>query len=86
MATRKLDMGAAWSGATALIAQNKDTVSAIAGLFFFLPYLAVGLLAPDMASSETPEIAPGASPDAAMQAMLEQLSNAYADNWPVVMG
>ncbi|MGY6635673.1 MAG: hypothetical protein ABS49_10845 [Erythrobacter sp. SCN 62-14] len=86
MATRKLDMGAAWSGATALIAQNKDTVSAIAGLFFFLPYLAVGLLAPDMASPETPEIAPGASPDAAMQAMLEQLSNAYADNWPLFMG
>lgn len=81
MATRKLDMGAAWSGATTLIAQNKDTVGALAGLFFFLPYLAVGLLAPDLANPEPAEIAPGASPDAVMQAMMEQFSQAYSQNW-----
>jgi hypothetical protein len=85
MATRKLDMGAAWSGATALIAQNKDTVGAIAGLFFFLPYLTVGLLAPDLADPEPVEVAPGASPDAAMQAVMEQFSQTYADNWPLFL-
>lgn len=85
MATRKLDMGAAWNGATTLIAQNKDTVGAIAGLFFFLPYLAVGLLAPDLANSERVEVSPGASPDAAMQAMLEQFSQTYAQNWPLFL-
>ncbi len=79
-------MGAAWSSAMSLIAQNKDTVSAIVGLFYFLPYLAVGLLVPEAASPQSPEVAPGASPDAAAQAAINQLSQAYADNWPVLLG
>jgi hypothetical protein len=85
MATRKLDMGAAWAGATGLIAQNKDTVSAIAGLFFFLPYLTVSLLAPDIANPEPIDIAPGTSPDAAMEAMMEQFSQGYSENWPMFL-
>ncbi len=85
MAARKLDMGEAWSNATGLIAQNKDTVGAIAGLFFFVPYLAVSLLAPDLANPEPVAADAGASPDAAMAAMLEQMTQAYADNWPLFL-
>ena len=44
MALRKLDMGTAWTQATGLMGANRDTISAIAGLFFFLPALASGLL------------------------------------------
>lgn len=78
-------MGAAWSSAMSMIAQNKDTVSAIVGLFYFLPYLAVGLLVPEAANPQSPEVAPGASPDAAAQAAFDQLMGAYADNWPVLL-
>lgn len=85
MAARKLDMGEAWSSATGLIAQNKDTVSAIAGLFFFVPYLAMSLLAPDLANPEPAAADAGASPDAAMAAMLEQMTQAYSDNWPLFL-
>lgn len=85
MAATKLDMGAAWSSATGLIAQNKDTVSAIVGLFFFLPYFAVSLLVPEAAAPPPPEAVPGARPDAATQAALEQLTQTYADNWPVLL-
>lgn len=86
MAGKKLDMGAAWSSAMSLIAQNKDTVGAIVGLFFFLPYLAVALLVPEAANPQPAEVAPGASPDAAAKAAMEQLTAAYADNWPVLLG
>jgi hypothetical protein len=86
MAGKKLDMGAAWSSAMGLISQNKDTVGAIIGLFYFLPYLAVGLLAPEAANPQSADVAPGASPDAAARAALDQLTAAYADNWPVLLG
>lgn len=78
-------MGAAWSSAMGLISQNKDTVGAIVGLFYFLPYLAVGLLAPEAANPQPAEVAPGASPDAAARAAIDQLTAAYADNWPVLL-
>lgn len=68
----------------ASLAQNKDTVSAIVGLFFFLPYLAIALLAPD-ANTATTGIAPGASPDDAMRDMLDQMSAVYAENWPYLL-
>ncbi len=85
MTGKKLDMGAAWSSATALIAQNRDTVSAIIGLFFFLPYLAVGLLAPDTMYAPEPEVTPGATPDAALQMALDQMSQSYIQNWPLLL-
>lgn len=85
MAGKKLDMGAAWSSAMGLIAQNRDTVGAIVGLFYFLPYLAIGLLVPEAANPQGAEIAPGASPDAAAKAAIDQITQAYADNWPVLL-
>ncbi|MCU0947949.1 MAG: hypothetical protein MUF47_06825 [Porphyrobacter sp.] len=85
MTGRKLDMGAAWSSAMAMIGQNKDTVSAIVGLFYFLPYLAVGLLAPEAINPQPGDGGAGGSPDAAAQAAIDQLSAAYADSWPMLL-
>ena len=85
MTGRKLDMGAAWSNATAMIGQNKDTVSAIVGLFYFLPYLAVGLLAPEAINPQPADVGAGGSPNAAAQAAIDQLSAAYADSWPMLL-
>lgn len=84
MTNRKLDMGKAWTQATALIGSNRDTIGAIAGLFFFLPSLALALFAPDLVN---PTVAgpDGADPQVAFQAMINQMTQAYADNWPMFL-
>ena len=82
MTQRKLDMGLAWTQATGLIGANKDTVGAIAGLFFFLPGLALALLAPELASPQ-PAGPAGSDPQAAFEGMMNQLTQAYAENWPI---
>lgn len=81
MANRKLDMGKAWTQTTALIGANKDTISAIAGLFIFLPSFAAALFVPEIANPPQPAPQPGADPQVAMQAALDQLTAMYADNW-----
>jgi len=85
MANRKLDMGKAWTQATGLIGSNRDTIGAIAGLFFFLPSFASALLAPEILDPAQPAPATGDDPQVAMQAMLDQMSAFYADNWPVFL-
>lgn len=83
MAHGKLDMGKAWTQATGLIGGNRDTIGAIAGLFFFLPSLALALFVPELAN---PQPAPaGADPQVAMQAALDQMSKAYTDNWALFL-
>lgn len=84
MAQTKLDMGKAWTQATGLIGANRDTIGAIAGLFFFVPSLAASLLMPDMASAGTIPPSGGGDQQADMQAMLDQMSAVYAQNWPVL--
>lgn len=84
MTNRKLDMGKAWTQATALIGSNRDTIGAIAGLFFFLPSLALALFAPDLVNP--PVAGPdGADPQVAFQAMIDQMTQAYANNWPMFL-
>ena len=70
----KLDLGRAWNDATALISANKDVIAIVAGVFFFLPYLALSLLMPEVAQPQinNPEDT---------EAVLEALSALYADNW-----
>jgi membrane-anchored glycerophosphoryl diester phosphodiesterase (GDPDase) len=80
MANRKLDMGLAWTQATGWIGSNRDTIGAIAGLFFFLPALALALFAPELVSPQ-PAAPAGADPEVAMQAMMNQITQAYTDNW-----
>lgn len=86
MANTKLDMGVAWTTATGLIGANKDTISAIAGLFFFLPSLAAALFLPEAANSiPAGGQRQGGDPAVAMQAALDQITALYADNWPVLL-
>ena len=75
----KSDMGRAWSDATAPLSANRQVVLIVAGVFFFLPYLAVMLLLPDSFTG----VPAGRQddPDAAFAAM----SALYADNWWVIL-
>jgi hypothetical protein len=84
MANHKLDMGKAWTQATGLIGTNRDTIGAIAGLFFFLPALALVLFAPEL-TNPAPAGPANADPQVAMQAMMDQVTQAYADNWPLFL-
>jgi hypothetical protein len=84
MAHGKLDMGKAWTQATGLIGSNRDTIGAIAGLFFFLPSLALALFAPELVNPQ-PAAPAGADPQVAMQAALDQMSKAYTDNWALFL-
>jgi hypothetical protein len=85
MANRKLDMGAAWVQATGLIGANRDTISALAGLFFFLPSMASTLLVPELSDPSQSAPPPGADPEVAMQVMMDQMSAAYAENWLILL-
>lgn len=84
MAHRKLDMGKAWTETTGLTGSNRDTIGAIAGLFFFLPSFALALLAPDVVNPE-PVPTAGADPQAVMQATINQISAAYAESWLLML-
>jgi hypothetical protein len=81
----KLDMGKAWTQSTDMIGSNRDTISAIAGLFFFLPSFAASLFVPELANPPQPAGPSGADPDAAMQALMAQMSATYAENWPLLL-
>jgi hypothetical protein len=83
MAQHKLDMGKAWTQATGLIGANRDTIGAIAGLFFFVPAFAIAVFVPELSNPATPP--PGANPDAAFEAMMAQMRAAYAANWPLLL-
>lgn len=75
----KFDMGQAWSQATGTLAANRDLVTIVAGVFFFLPYLALVLMVPDL-SSELPAQA-GGDPEAMFDAMMAL----YARIWPYLL-
>ncbi|GMN13760.1 hypothetical protein [Altererythrobacter sp. MTPC7] len=79
--SNSFDMTRAWEEAVALLSANRQTVFVVAGVFFFLPYLAVVLLVPELGSimagqSET------ADPDAAMAAMQATMAQYW---WVVVL-
>jgi hypothetical protein len=86
MANAKLDMGKAWTQTTALIGANKDTLSALAGLFFFLPSFGAALFLPE-ATTTIPAGGQRQSgdPQVAMQQAMDQITALYADNWPVLL-
>lgn len=79
MAHRKLDMGRAWTLATSLMGGNRDTIGAIAGLFFFLPSFAASVFMPELANPPPPNT----NSPAAMEAAFAQIAAIYADNWPL---
>jgi hypothetical protein len=75
----KFDMGRAWSQAMATLAANRDLIGIVAGVFFFLPYLALMLMVPDM-SAELPT-----QPGGDAQAMFDALMAVYARIWPYLL-
>lgn len=85
MALRKLDMGRAWTQTTGLIGSNRDTITAIAGLFFFLPSMVAAIFVPQLSNPQPPAGPSGADPDTAMQALMAQMSAVYAENWPLLL-
>ncbi|HSG35206.1 MAG TPA: glycerophosphoryl diester phosphodiesterase membrane domain-containing protein [Sphingomonadaceae bacterium] len=66
----KLDMGAAWNDAVAMIKANTEVMAVIAGVFFFLPSLAAVFLVPPL------EAPPGADIDV----VTDILVGFYSDN------
>lgn len=72
----KLDMSQAWNDATAIALANKDVLGIIAAVFFFLPTLALSVLAPG-----TELEAAAANPDQFQAAMIAYLTS----NWPLFL-
>lgn len=75
----KLDMNRAWTDALGLIQSNIGVVAVVAGVFFFLPYLAFALLMPDMAT--TMNFEPSEDPSVAM----DQIMALYGEIWWAIL-
>lgn len=72
----KLDLSSAWDGAMAMIRANREVVLVLAGVFFFLPYLAFSLFLPDAGVAEA-----SAANEADMDAMAAIVMEFYAEFW-----
>lgn len=72
----KLDLSTAWDGAMAMIRANREVVLVLAGVFFFLPYLAFSLLLPDTGVAEA-----SAANEGDMDAIAAIVMESYAEYW-----
>ncbi len=81
----KLDLGKAWTDTANMLGANWVTVSTIAGLFLFLPYFAMALLAPETITPEQPDIPAGADPEVVFEIMQESMIQMYSDSWPIIV-
>lgn len=77
----KFDMTAAWNEAMRLIAANRQVIAIIAGVFFFLPYLAFMLMFTNEMTAL--QAAQGSNPDPS--AMGEKMVGFYASIWWVIL-
>lgn len=73
----KLDMGRAWNDALSLLRGNQQVVLIVAGVFFFLPNLALTLLMPETIGQAETRVAG----EADVGAMLEAVSALYGEIW-----
>lgn len=76
----KFDMGQAWGQAMVTLGANRDLIAIVAGVFFFLPYLALMLMVPDL-SAELPVAQPGTDP----KVMYDALMAVYGHIWPYLL-
>lgn len=67
----KLDMGAAWNDAVAMIKANREVMATVAGVFFFLPSVAAVFLIPP---AEMPP------PEAGFEVLQKFLIDYYSEN------
>jgi hypothetical protein len=77
----KFDMSAAWSEAMRLVAANRQVIAIVAGVFFFLPYLAFMLIF--MNQMAALEAAQTANPDP--EAMGSAMMSFYSEIWWFVL-
>jgi len=77
----KFDMTAAWSEAVRLLAANRQVIAVVAGVFFFLPYVAFMLLFTNQMSALEASQAANPDPEAMGQAMM----GFYGDIWWIVL-
>ena len=79
-AAAKFDMGVAWEEGVTLLRGNSSVITAIAGLFFFLPIAALLLLLPDLSSN--PAFG-GDNPDP--EAMSQAIEALFAEIWWMIL-
>ncbi len=75
----KLDLGAAWNSAVALMSANKDVILVVAGVFFFLPNAIFTMVIPEVAEPSS-----SANPDdieMVYAQAAEQLSAHFSSYW-----
>ena len=77
----KFDMTAAWSEAMRLVAANRQVIAVVAGVFFFLPYLAFMLIFMNQVAELEAAQAANSDPEAMGQAMM----GFYGDIWWFVL-
>lgn len=65
----KFDMGRAWNDAVAMLRANAQVMTIVAGVFFFLPYVALMLLLPDSIAGAESRVSGGADASAALRAV-----------------
>lgn len=76
----KLDLSNAWDGAMAMIRANREVVLVLAGVFFFLPYLAFSLFLPDTGVAEA-----AAANEGDLDAVAAIVMKFYAEFWWALM-
>lgn len=77
----KFDMTAAWAEAVRLLAANRQVIAVVAGVFFFLPYLAFMLLFMNQMAALEASQAADPDPEVMGQAMM----GFYGDVWWIVL-
>jgi hypothetical protein len=78
----KFSMSTAWNDAMALLRANRQVVLGIAGVFFFLPYLAIFLLMPEYAAAMG---AAGTEQAKTVAEALEEATRIYGEIWWAVL-
>ncbi|GAA4050865.1 hypothetical protein [Parerythrobacter jejuensis] len=74
----KFDMSQAWNDALALLKGNLSMIAIVAGVFFFLPYALLAVVAPEAATGMAAGGQP--APDD-FDAIMEQSLALYSENW-----
>lgn len=75
----KFDYDQAWRDTMRLLGGNLGLLAVIAGIFFFVPYAALMIALPEMASFAQPD------PTAGSEAMMAAMTDFYAEYWWVLL-
>ena len=79
--SRHLDLGKTWTDAITMLSANRDTILVLAGLFFFMPYMALAMFVPGAVNPEEVNAPEGTDPEIVMQETMNAIIAQYSDNW-----